>query len=290
MLASRNRATATQIRPVVPLPFIEYVDITPEHAQDLLNANEGNRTIRSRRVHQYAADMAAGRWTASHDMICVDPDGRLLNGQHRLNAVVQSGCTVRFAVQWNTPENAMPNMDTGAARSAGDALRWEGETNAQLAASVCKLALLWTTGRIYRDNRVQAVSHMEIVDFLSGNPDIRHSVSYVNARKARLDINPTPMAVAHWGIMRANDADTADLFTERLASLVGERKGSPVLALYSRLRQIRRQRLDATNRELLALVLKAWNKDAKGEQVASLALTQRGTFSIPTPLSIYPSA
>jgi hypothetical protein len=271
----------TAAAPIVA-PTLEYVLVTPAMAQEWLLANDNNRTLRQQKVHQYARDMAEGRWTLGADMICFAADGRLLNGQHRLNAVIISGCTVMFAVQHNTPPESMANMDTGASRKAGDFLNWAGESNGPLLASAAKLASLWVSGRIYKDNKQQGVSHSEIRDFVAGHPDIRYSTNFIN-RHRNIDIKPTPLVVAHWGIGRAAGEPAADTFVERLSSLVGEPRGSAVLALNSRLREMRRQKVDRPNRELLALVIKAWNYDVSGRPVASLTVTQRGAFKIPTP-------
>lgn len=263
-------------------PTLEYVLVTPDIASEWLLSNTGNRTLRGQKVTQYARDMADGRWTLSADMICFDTAGRLGNGQHRLNAVVASGCSVMFAVQWNTPPEAMPNMDTGSARTAGDVLRWDGQVNAPLLAASAKLAVLWTSGRIYKDNKQQGVSHGEIRDFVHAHADLGYSTEFIT-RHRNIDINPTPLVVAHWGIARVADPDRADLFVERLSSLVGESRGSAVLALNSRLRELRKKGVVRSNRELLALVIKAWNHDVAGRPVATLSITSRGKFQIPTP-------
>lgn len=268
-----------------PVPTVEYVEVSPELATRWLGYNTGNRTIRAARVNQYARDMAEGRWTIGADLVCFDPDGHLLNGQHRLAAIVQAGVSVMLVVQWDTPRTAMPNMDNGSGRSAADLLTWNGESSAALLASSAKLAALWRSGLIYGDNQKRTMSHGSIAEFIDANPSLRQSTNFVSARKSRFDCQPTPMVVAHWGIADASGRDDADSFVTRIVELTGEPKGSPVLALNSRLREIRRARMKVEHRVLLALVIRAWNADTKGRAVTAFPLYLRGQFVIPEPLA-----
>jgi len=262
-------------------PSISFVSVTPEIAQRWLRGNTVNRKIRQGKVNQYASDMSAGRWTHSADMICFTTDSKLSNGQHRLLAVIQSNTTITFAVQRNVPLEAMVNMDTGAARSASDVLGWNNERNAPLLAASAKLALVYSDGRIYKDNKVQATSHGAIVDFIDANPELRHSVAVGQQTYTRVDCYPTVLAVAHWIISSANTAEVADHFLGQLASRAGEAEGSAVLALDRRLREIRRVRASYTHRDFLALVIKGWNYYAADKPVGKLLITTSGAFRIP---------
>jgi hypothetical protein len=94
--------------------------ITPQTAQAMLRGNTGNRHLSPARVEHYARMMREGLWTISNDAICVSPEGRLLNGQHRLSAIVMTGVAVRMPVMENVTEAAFKNMDQGRKRSVSD--------------------------------------------------------------------------------------------------------------------------------------------------------------------------
>lgn len=80
--------------------FGEWKLIGPEEARQLLAANyEGNRRISQRRVRHYAEMMARGAWVDySPAPIVIDEYGRLIDGQHRLAAVIESGRSFHFLV------------------------------------------------------------------------------------------------------------------------------------------------------------------------------------------------
>ena len=77
--------------------------ITPELAARLLEGNKNNRHLRESVVDAYAQDMLNGHWLLNNQGIGLGEDGSVIDGQHRLAAVVKSGCSVRMLVVGNLP-------------------------------------------------------------------------------------------------------------------------------------------------------------------------------------------
>ena len=71
-------------------------------------------------IARYAAAMQRGDWMLSNDVICITTDGILLNGQHRMNAVVVSETSQDFWVWEGCPPDAQMVMDMGNKRDAAD--------------------------------------------------------------------------------------------------------------------------------------------------------------------------
>lgn len=65
----------------------ETVAMTPAMAERFLARNEGNRLIRRYKVEAIADAIRRGEWETTHQGIAIDPDGRLIDGQHRLSAI-----------------------------------------------------------------------------------------------------------------------------------------------------------------------------------------------------------
>ena len=105
----------------------KYELITPERALELLDNNTGNRRVSKDTVAQYARAMLAGEWFESEDIqdcpLYVAKSGRLLNGQHRLFAIVSSGCSIHMWVVYGVDENIMPYIDNNKARGINDTLQ-----------------------------------------------------------------------------------------------------------------------------------------------------------------------
>ncbi len=95
--------------------------VTPDVAKKLLETNTGNRHLRGKTVERYAAIMKTGGWLLTPEPIIVGTTGRLLNGQHRLNAVIQCGSAQRMLIVRNVDESTFPALDRGAVRTFADA-------------------------------------------------------------------------------------------------------------------------------------------------------------------------
>jgi len=74
---------------------VVFIDITPSYAHKLLTKNKENRRINKTRVKQYATSMARGEWVDNGQTIVISDNGLLIDGQHRLSAVVESGQTIK---------------------------------------------------------------------------------------------------------------------------------------------------------------------------------------------------
>lgn len=69
-------------------------------------------------IDKYAHDMARGAWdTGVAQTISISDRGELLDGWHRLHAVVKSGASVSFLVARRVPSESFHNYDSGKARS-----------------------------------------------------------------------------------------------------------------------------------------------------------------------------
>lgn len=87
----------------VPFPNAYVVDVTPELALSWLSACKSGRTFSKQRVQKFAVPMRAGQWRLNHNGIAFANDGTLLDGLHRLLAVVSSGKTVPMIVIIDEP-------------------------------------------------------------------------------------------------------------------------------------------------------------------------------------------
>lgn len=113
---------------------IKIEKITPARAEELLKLNTGNRKINNLRVSGYADQMRRGQWKLTHQGISISPK-KLGDGQHRLKAVIASGCTVEMVVAYEDNDENFHRIDTGKRRSPGDVFQIEGVKNATAAAS-----------------------------------------------------------------------------------------------------------------------------------------------------------
>jgi hypothetical protein len=136
MKLARTNTVAAQQREKVEIKII-----TPEFAERLLERNTSNRNLRRDHVNTLARDMSEGAWRLNNDAICIANDGTLLNGQHRLNAIIKAGKPIKMLVAEGFSPETYKVLDGGAKRSVADQLNITNE----LAATL-KLAFNFSTG------------------------------------------------------------------------------------------------------------------------------------------------
>lgn len=117
---------------------LEVVEVTPAMAAEWLTMNSSdNRNLRTRVVQQYARDMKAGRWELTHQGIAFGADGRIVDGQHRLSAVVMADVPVAMVVALNADLTYASSIDRGAARTITDITKLRSDEVAALRILVC---------------------------------------------------------------------------------------------------------------------------------------------------------
>ncbi len=101
-------------------PRCEVMVVTPEIAAKWLAKNVRNRSLRKNRVKAFARDMSAGAWVFNPQPISFGTDDTLLDGQHRLSAIVVAGVAVEMAVWFGVPLSARAGMDLVEPRGLRD--------------------------------------------------------------------------------------------------------------------------------------------------------------------------
>ena len=90
--------------------------------------------------------MISGKWLFDGQPIRFDSDGFLLDGQHRLNAIVKSGTSQKFLIIKGLQNETFKVMDTGKNRNGSDALSILGIKYSADIASACRIILNYNDG------------------------------------------------------------------------------------------------------------------------------------------------
>jgi hypothetical protein len=99
--------------------------VTPALAAEWLKSNTNNRAVSDVAVRSLAEAITAGRWVTTHQGIAFDCDGVLIDGQHRLHAIVTAGLPVTIEVTSGLDRSAVDAIDNGGrgSRRVVDILR-----------------------------------------------------------------------------------------------------------------------------------------------------------------------
>jgi len=270
---------------------VEIVTVTPDLAAEWLGTNHGNRNQRPGKINQYVRDLVSGNWVLSTDAIGFDWDGRLINGQHRCEAAVESGESFPAIVVRGLDPRAQDVMDQGAKRSAADALRFNGVSGyATIIAAVANIAVQGGQGKISRfgDMGKAFLSNSEVIDWFAGNRDVEHSVAFASRIARKIKATPAPLAYA---IYRTEQIDPEKSFTffDDLSEFRTHGKGDPIYALLDGLRRLDERAAHKPAGSQLAHIFRAWNAYRDGRRLNHLggaysdSVRGRVAVSIPEP-------
>lgn len=112
--------------------------ITPDIAKAMLASQDYNRRPRQTQVVALASAMSRGEWRTTHQGFAFDDTGRLIDGQHRLKAVILSGVSIEAMVTIGCNKTDFEVLDSGVLRSAADRLREERHI-ADVARLACNM-------------------------------------------------------------------------------------------------------------------------------------------------------
>lgn len=110
--------------------------VTPFMASQLLMKNAVNRPLNKMRVDFYAQQMREGKWALNGESISVASDGTLLNGQHRLNAIIKADVPVQMLLVRGVDKADFATFDQGKNRSTSDIFNIAGVPNANKISSI----------------------------------------------------------------------------------------------------------------------------------------------------------
>jgi hypothetical protein len=112
----------------------EFMLVTPAMAQQWLLNNINNRNKRGWWATAIAQMIKRGEWITTHQGIAFDKSGVLIDGQHRLEAIVESGIPIEILVVKGLPIDAFMVLDNGVKRSMSDLTGISNRTS-----EVCRL-------------------------------------------------------------------------------------------------------------------------------------------------------
>ena len=206
---------------------VAFETITPEMAESYLEHNLHNRSLSHDDVAKYARAMAEGRFRINGETIKFSKRGRLIDGQHRLQAIVVSGVPVTMLVVRDLDEDAMVTVDVGRPQNVADLLRLERDNPAyvrELATLARRSMYLQGRSVETRDKTLvfqYAVDHLEellrAID-VATQPDKR---SLVGTRST--------YALAAWYLLQTPGISEPAVyaFIDELGSDIGIEEGTP---------------------------------------------------------------
>lgn len=245
--------------------------ITPEKARAMLGLNLNNRHIRKTHVLRLSNEMEQGRWRDGVDCIGFSNKGRLINGQHRLAAVLKSGRSIEADVKFGVEDDSFETIDQGTMRIPADVFGMHGVGNPALVAAATRLVYnYFIFGTVGSPDSAKRPSKAELYSFYLGHQMIGHSVSYGAAFYKTKMASGSLMAALHY-LCSQVDPELAREFFPKVATGVGiESASEPACKLRNVLLENARGHERLTNEAVAAYTVKAWNAEREGRKTVHL--------------------
>jgi hypothetical protein len=223
-----------------------------------------------------AGKLLRAEWQVNGDSIRFDSDGRLRDGQHRLQMVAQTGIAIDVVVVRGIEPGSFVTIDTGKKRSLSDVLAIRGEVSAAHLAAGAYWIREYIGDVRWRNATSTRWSHEQMVEFIDRHGDVRESVAKCLAWRPRVG-GPGyfPITVAmHYLLTRVKYGDGDEFISRYLTGLRLEDEGDPVAVLRSQVIGFRAARLKPTPPQVLAVIALAWKATREGRKV-------RQAFKVP---------
>lgn len=221
--------------------------ITPDLAHQMLSRNEGNRRLRVWWVEAMASAMSRGEWLTTHQGVAFTAAGRLVDGQHRLAAVVKSGVSIEILVVRGLDETAFHVIDNGIKRTMADLTGLPSKT-----AEVCRL------GAYFVAQFVSAPSTEQVLEIAECGVAEVHNRLLLACGSAKAFYSSAPIRLA--ATLLVMDGVQEDTVFQAYANLVHQRFDLMPPIAHSFVRQVSSGKLKAIQTaETLARGLKVLN-------------------------------
>ena len=221
-------------------------EVNPELAEAILTINTDNRPVDQSRVNKYAKQMASGLWKeTSAELIQIagvygHEDCRLIDGQHRLRAIMQSGVTLLMTIVDGCDASTFDVIDTGKTRTHNDVFAIDGMPKG--TAPLARIVYLYDKmfDRDWRSTKTSNVSQTELLQWAADKKEV---LSTAAAMGKQVKKSIKPLGTTAGAVMAILDLfggvsceTTFEVFYRPMIDLVGCDPDSPSLVFYQFIR------------------------------------------------------
>ena len=234
----------------------EVVTVTPGLAKVIIeNHNPNNRQMKPVKAQHYAADMIAGRWAFNGEPIIFSASGELNDGQHRMQAVIDSNRPSPFLFVFGVSRESRTTVDQGSARTAGDYLSMDGIPNANAAAGIARLIMAFEKEGGRSVSCAKDYSNAQIVARVKADPKILEAAHYAMCTRRWVQglLMPSLTGTAFYVLSKVH-ADDAKAYLDQVCIGENIKRGDPAFAVRGALGNMEKSGKNAR----LEMVLRGW--------------------------------
>lgn len=235
---------------------VDELEVNPNVAARLLSTSRGNRPLHSSHLDSLVDAMRNGEWRERADPIKIDEEGRLIDGHHRLTAVIKSGATIRITALYGIAVDAIPVLDCGQSRTLAYRV---GEDKRLVAVVTLALAITYDSA---------AAKSIERVRRLLASPlGVAAETVLTSCRTKRRYVTSAPMHLAATLMLAKYPCMREYILQTWSALALAEYGGASTMAL-ALVKQLSTGRINSTDtRDTLARGLQVFDEDEQDSPV-----------------------
>lgn len=241
------------------------IRITPAKAKLYLDQNKGNRPLQKRHILFLASEIEKGNWKCNGESIKIGKDKQIIDGQHRLTAIVKANKPITTVVMTGLDPTVFDTIDTGKNRSPGDTYALMGEKNVKPLA-----ALIKNLHRYYMHDwkRPPRISNSEFEKLIGRWPDARTIVNNYALKSPGL-LNLRIIHFCYYVFKKKNKEQALDFMT-KLCNGTDLPARSPIMAVRNKIMEgnLKGMRMDPNS--VITLIFKAWNMCRDGKTTSRM--------------------
>lgn len=264
--------------------------VTPELAGTLLGGNLKNRPKNNRNFKKLCLQLRQGKWQVNGATITLSRNWKLLDGQHRLFAIVETGIPALCIIGFGFDPSAFATLDQGAKRTNADNLSIAGFANARLLApTIGVYQAVKNAQPVNTTNR--AIEPEECVRFAQKMPHLKDAVKKANEyfHKGARFVSPSLVGGLMARAMEIDKRGSARFFEYLLNDNCNGVRPTSIQKLRTRLmRDYMDKTRGANASHIAALMIKTWNAFRKGKSVGVLKFVAQETVDGVTTGEPYP--
>lgn len=210
----------------------QVLKINPDVASKMLQANINNRPLSSATIDAYAYSMKRGEWMLNGETMTFSEGGRLIDGQHRLHAVIKSGVEIDALVVTGADERAFETHGQTRRRSNSDVLAISGEKNYTVLAAAARFYVAYKQGMHSAESRT--ISAPQVLACIEKHPELRYWATRFSGSK---NVSKMSSALVAYLTVASElyGVDKLDKFFDKLHTGTNLAQGDPALLLRERL-------------------------------------------------------
>jgi hypothetical protein len=249
----------------------EVMTVTPQAATEWLRCNKNNRPVRKSHVAFLASEIVKGNWQVNGQAIIIAEDEQVLDGQHRLFAIIEAGIAIKTMVVYGITPEAFRTIDTGAVRTGSDALSLHFHDVGRHAVAAVATAAQWChrleRGGVYTNSKL---SNTDVITYVQTHPSLLQCAETLLSFPKESRPISVGVGTALLEMFSRKDDEAADLFMKNFYLGEGLSRNDPEYVLRQMLLRDAQKKSRYPAAIRVRMIIKAWNWLRRGNKTANV--------------------